>query len=383
MTAAKRTSRSTLLIIASAAVIATTVTAPASAQLGGVGASSPPSISDVTCSTNCAGLDKVKPGSTLRVSGARMSSARKVVFLGKKGKKDDVEATVTAKDITGADVRIPAKAKAGKVKVVNGDGNESKPSPKPIKVVRASVKGKRLEARAESKRTFVFDGTQKTALRFFVGGNGAAQVTITLAHKGDPVALQTWTQTAIPGGSVRTVQWDGRIGALQAPDGKYEFRLSASSAGARASQANTITETFSVLSYRFPIDGPHKYGTGAARYGAKRGSGIHEGQDVFADCGTPLLAARGGVVLLNSHDSRGGNYIVIDGDADNSDFAYMHLRKRSTFAVGSRLKTGDQIGEVGKTGDADGCHLHFEDWPSGYQKGHTIDPQPLLKSWDK
>lgn len=366
-----------------AAIIATTAVPIASAQLGGVGTSSTPIVTAVTCSTNCAGLDKVKPGSTLRVSGSQMAAVRKVVFLGKKGAKDDKEAAVTGRDITGADVRIPAKAKAGKVKVVNGDGNESKPSPKPIKVVGASVKGKGLEARAESKSTFVFDGTTKTALRFFIGGNGAAQVTITLGRKGDPTALQTWTQTSIPGGSVRAVQWDGRIGLQQAPDGKYEFRLSASSGGARASQAGSVTAPFNILSYRFPIDGPHTYGKGAARYGAKRGAGIHEGQDVFAKCGTPLLAARGGVVLMRSYDSKGGNYIVIDGDGDNSDFAYMHLRKKSPFAKGTRVTTGQQIGEVGHTGDADGCHLHFEDWPTGYENGHTIDPQPLLKSWDK
>ena len=46
--------------------------------------------------------------------------------------------------------------------------------------------------------------------------------------------------------------------------------------------------------------------------------------------------------------------------------------------------TGQPIGEVGDTGDADGCHLHFEMWsaPGWYTGGAPIDPLPSLKAWD-
>jgi murein DD-endopeptidase MepM/ murein hydrolase activator NlpD len=357
------------------------------AGMGGAYASAPPAITSIVCNTNCAGLDKVKTGSVLQVAGLRMASARKVEFRGRAGKRDDVTGTVLTRTDTLITVRVPAKAKTGKLRVFNADGNKSKPSPKKVTVVRKSVAGKKLEARAEGRRTFVFNGLSKTALRYFIGAKGAAQVQITLVRKGDPVALTGWTQNSIPPGSVRTVAWDGRVAGLQAADGTYEFHIRATgnytSAKAAQSGGSNVTARFKVLSYAFPILGEHKYGTGAARYGAKRGSGTHEGQDVFAKCGTPMVAARGGVVLMRGYDSRGGNYLVIDGDSDSSDFAYMHLKNKSPFAPGSRMKTGDQIGQVGQTGDADGCHLHFEDWPSGYQKGHTIDPQPLLKSWDK
>lgn len=391
MTAAKRTSRRTSSIVALATL--TALAAPAAhaqfsatggAGLGGAYASTPPAITTIVCDTNCAGLDKVKTGSLIQVAGLRMGSVRKVTFTGRPGDRDDVTTNVVSRTPNLVTLRVPAKAKTGKVRVFNGDGNKSKPSPTKVTVVGASVAGKKLEARVEGKKTFVFTGVAKTALRYFVGAKGAAQVQIVLARKGDPTALATWTETAITAGSVRSVAWDGRIGGLQAPDGSYEFRVRAIGNDARSAQvAGSVVAGFSVLSYAFPILGEHKFGTGAGRFGAGRKGYTHQGQDVFAKCGTPLAAARGGVVLKRGNHSRGGNYIVVDADGDNNDYAYMHLRKRALFGNGAHINTGDLIGEVGDTGDADGCHLHFEVWPSGYQKGKPIDPRPLLKSWDK
>ena len=46
--------------------------------------------------------------------------------------------------------------------------------------------------------------------------------------------------------------------------------------------------------------------------------------------------------------------------------------------------TGDPIGEVGRTGDASACHLHFEMWgaPGWYTGGAPFDPLPALRAWD-
>jgi len=68
--------------------------------------------------------------------------------------------------------------------------------------------------------------------------------------------------------------------------------------------------------------GAHKYGTGTAAFGGGRG---HQGQDVFAECGTPLVAARGGVVKFKQYHARAGYYVVIDGARTGTDYAYMHL----------------------------------------------------------
>ena len=56
----------------------------------------------------------------------------------------------------------------------------------------------------------------------------------------------------------------------------------------------------------------------------------------------------------------------------------MHLREAALVATGDHVLTGQPIGYVGDTGDADGCHLHFEIWtaPGWYSGGQPIDPLP-------
>ena len=128
----------------------------------------------------------------------------------------------------------------------------------------------------------------------------------------------------------------------------------------------------------FPIDGPHKYGDGI---GAGRG---HEGQDVFAKCGTPLVALYDATVQHKAFHDRAGNYVVLQ-TADGASYAYMHLQAPASVKRGDAVAAGQRIGKVGDTGRASGCHLHFEQWtaPGWYEGGEAIDPLPLLKSLEK
>ena len=138
---------------------------------------------------------------------------------------------------------------------------------------------------------------------------------------------------------------------------------------------------FNFLGYRFPVAGAHDYGEFAASFGGGRG---HQGHDVFAECGTPLVAARGGVVSFKQYHARAGYYIVIDGDRTGTDFVYMHMREAALVDKGERVKTGQLIGFVGDSGRASGCHLHFEEWtsPGWYEGGKAFDPLPDLRAWD-
>ena len=113
------------------------------------------------------------------------------------------------------------------------------------------------------------------------------------------------------------------------------------------------------LGHEFPIRGPHYFGEFAARFGGGRG---HQGQDTFAACGTPLVAARGGVVKFKQYHGAAGHYLVIDGERTGIDYTYMHLRDAALVNEGDRVRTGQLIGYVGQTGRASGCHLHFEMW---------------------
>lgn len=130
----------------------------------------------------------------------------------------------------------------------------------------------------------------------------------------------------------------------------------------------------------FPVRGPHTYGD---RFGARGGE--HRGQDVPAACGTTLVAAEGGRVIWRGYQSGGaGNYLVIRSATSGRDEVYMHMRSQPLYGNGQTVATGARIGYVGETGDATGCHLHFELWtaPGWYNGGHAIDPLPQLRYWD-
>jgi murein DD-endopeptidase MepM/ murein hydrolase activator NlpD len=129
----------------------------------------------------------------------------------------------------------------------------------------------------------------------------------------------------------------------------------------------------------FPIAGPHEIGeTVAQSFGGPRG---HEGHDIFAKCGTPLVAAHGGVVQHVDFEGRAGNYIVISLP-DGTSEAYMHMAEPTPLEAGDQVAAGQPIGLVGDTGDAEGCHLHFELWtaPGWYEGGEPIDPLPMLRA---
>ena len=59
----------------------------------------------------------------------------------------------------------------------------------------------------------------------------------------------------------------------------------------------------------------------------------------------------------------------------------MHLLHEPRLAEGDRVETGQRIASVGRTGRADGCHLHFELWtePGWYRGGEAYDPLRKLR----
>jgi murein DD-endopeptidase MepM/ murein hydrolase activator NlpD len=187
------------------------------------------------------------------------------------------------------------------------------------------------------------------------------------------------------------VRWDGAGNdGRPARNGRYSFRISPQSgtttapAARKASSSTTLSLGFSFYGYAFPILGAHEYGLSAGRFGAGRSGHTHQGQDVMAACGLPLLAARGGRVQMSTWDDAAGNYLVIDGKGTGNDFMYAHLAEPSPLKEGDTVRTGQPIGIVGDTGDAQGCHLHFEIWgaPGWYEGGSPFDPLPYLQKWD-
>jgi murein DD-endopeptidase MepM/ murein hydrolase activator NlpD len=184
------------------------------------------------------------------------------------------------------------------------------------------------------------------------------------------------------------IRWDGTTAeGRPAPNGVYSFRIGPQTpapAARRATQSTTLGLSFTFYGYAFPILGNHEFSMGAGRFGAPRSGHTHQGQDVMAECGTPLVAARGGIVQYSTYDANAGNYLVIDGKGTPNDFMYAHLAEPSPLHVGDTVRTGQPIGIVGDTGDATACHLHFEMWgpPGWYEGGSPFDPLPYLEKWD-
>lgn len=224
----------------------------------------------------------------------------------------------------------------------------------------------------------VFLGGPPATFSYSVTGSPPAGARVELYRAADGQAVRSWPLT--PGGQV---QWNGHLGTRDAPNGRYGFRLiGAGAAVARAATAGGTGTEFDLLDHLFPIRGKHDLGQSATNgFGGGRG---HQGQDMFASCGTPVVAARGGTVTKATFDSRSGNYVVITDDTGQSN-VYMHMRKRPLVAQGDRVVTGQQVGEVGETGRATGCHLHFELWtaPGWYQGGKAVNPLPQLRRWDR
>jgi murein DD-endopeptidase MepM/ murein hydrolase activator NlpD len=363
------------------------LTAPASAhagESGGAYASEPARITGASCVAGCAGIDVARPGSVLRVRGRAMSAVAQIVFIGAKGNNDNVIARVQKAQPESVDVTVPDKASSGPLRAVNGDGARSAPSHAVVSVQHGAGSSAVLDARVVGRRVF-YDAARPARIDLLARRPMA--VTVALVRVSDGAAVMGWPAALTPG-TVSSITWDGRIVGAPQPAGRYEFRVSegvpAVGAAAAEAPATLATGVFDLADHKFPVRGAHTYGEGVAAFGAGRDGHTHQGQDVFARCGTPLVAARGGVVKLNRFESAAGNYLVIDGEGTDIDYVYMHLRDPSPLAKGARVRTGQPIGNVGDTGDANGCHLHFELWsgPGWYTGGAAIDPLVFLKIWD-
>lgn len=162
-----------------------------------------------------------------------------------------------------------------------------------------------------------------------------------------------------------------------APDGKYAFRIQP------AGGSPFAAGRFHLHGHRFPVKGAHGTRGPIGEFGAPRSGGRrHEGFDVTAPCGTPLLAIRAGRVERAGHDpDLYGHYIEVDARDSRLDYFYAHLKAPATARRGDTVKTSERLGKIGLTGNATGtpCHLHVE----LRRNGRVFDPEPKLRRWDR
>lgn len=108
---------------------------------------------------------------------------------------------------------------------------------------------------------------------------------------------------------------------------------------------------------------------------------LHEGCDIFAAGGTPVVATMAGTVTRATMGTRVGGNVVYLELPDGTYFYYAHLDTISPLIYpGMQVEAGQVLGTVGDTGNAEGGmpHLHFEIHPGG---GDPVPPAPYLDAW--
>lgn len=143
---------------------------------------------------------------------------------------------------------------------------------------------------------------------------------------------------------------------------------------------------------RFPIPLQYNY-TYRSTWGDRRGWGgvrIHEGTDIFASYGTPVLSTCYGYIELIGWNRYGGWRIGLR-DINNNYHYFAHLNGfRKGLKKGMVVKPGEVIGSVGSSGyGPPGTagkfppHLHFGIYRFNGKKNHSADPYATLRKWER
>ncbi|MGK2931386.1 MAG: M23 family metallopeptidase [Solirubrobacterales bacterium] len=360
---------------------------------GGLGVPDPAEIDDVVCLAGCTEIRTSSPGGKVQVTGANLGTVAYVSFAGK-DKRTKVKPYLASGERVEA--KVPDDARTGRVRVISSSGSASAFSPEKLVIGEAQTLGRSApiritDAETSPARAYQY-GKRKPTLNYVVnGGKDTNDLRVDIVSSSGQVVDSEFAK-GVPAGTGQSISWNGRTSAgKSAPNGKYKFVVRSSDGTeailskslARASRSKRTADPFSfrIYGYVFPVRAPHTFGDGI---GAGRG---HQGQDVLADCGSKMIAARAGTVYANDYQASGaGNYLVMNvKGARGKSHVYMHMPKPSHLKEGAKVKTGQRIGSVGTTGSSTACHLHFEIWsgPGWYQGGTFTDPTIPLKRWDR
>lgn len=170
------------------------------------------------------------------------------------------------------------------------------------------------------------------------------------------------------------------LDTLAAAQKAYEAKRAAAqreAAAARSRQASvsrSASASPGVIgsgSWICPVQGPHSFSNDWHQ--PRSGGRLHQGNDILAPRGTPVVASVSGSVSPH-RSSLGGISYYLRGDDGNVYFG-THLDSLS--GASGHVAAGTVIGRVGNTGNAAGGppHLHFEIHPGG---GAAVNPYPTL-----
>jgi murein DD-endopeptidase MepM/ murein hydrolase activator NlpD len=208
-------------------------------------------------------------------------------------------------------------------------------------------------------------GRVRARVDFIAPGKPAVRAKLGLVRAGRAIAVQWPTKTLAAG--------------------SYTARLVVQSRGIQIYERAALAVVVAPANGIFPVQGPYSFGGPDSRFGAPRPGHSHQGQDIAAAEGTPVVSPVAGTVHWVAYQAAGaGHYVVIDG-ADGRDYVFMHLQDGSTVVAKDQpVAAGQRIASVGNTGESEGPHLHFEIWPDGWwasKDSQPIDPLPQLQAW--
>jgi murein DD-endopeptidase MepM/ murein hydrolase activator NlpD len=136
-------------------------------------------------------------------------------------------------------------------------------------------------------------------------------------------------------------------------------------------KANTVDSMKQKEEWIWPANGviSDTYGTRLGR---------HKGIDIAGDLNSPILAVEDGIVEKSYYSDSYGNVVFIHHPS-NYVTVYAHLNSRLV-EEGQSVSKGQMIGEMGRSGQSTGVHLHFEAHQSEwrYDKKFALDPEGLL-----
>jgi murein DD-endopeptidase MepM/ murein hydrolase activator NlpD len=284
-------------------------------------------------------------------------------------------------------------AQAPETTVESGDTGGVRPGDRTAKrVIKRQRRLRRLRARP------VLASFELADSKLFVEGR-PARVSYRVDARARSVKVRLYMVPAAGGKAVQTLELGEQstgashrasFAAGELAPGRYRLRIAARDRRGRALRSAASVASvreLAVYGHRFPLVGDFSYGGEDSRFGAPRKGHTHQGQDLSAAEGTPVVAPAGGTVETVEFQRNGAGHYVVVGGYDGRDYVFMHLRTGSIVVEkGGRVLTGQRLADVGNTGSSSGAHLHFEIWEGAggwFDGGQPIDPLPLLKSWDR
>lgn len=184
-----------------------------------------------------------------------------------------------------------------------------------------------------------------------------------VAAQADLAARQTEAGKIVQGILNQEAGYENAVYALEAENRRIEAEMKSAERMLAAQAAGVVSEK----GFIWPVPGFYRLTSGFGWrthpvYGTRR---HHNGTDVSSAGihGTPILAAKSGVVTTSVRISSYGNYVVVS-HSDGYQTLYAHMNSRAV-SEGDIVKQGDVLGYVGTTGVSTGSHLHYEVWKNG------------------